>query len=65
MAKQGVVGVGNRLALGWLAYQNLAVVGVGDDGRGGTCAFSVFDDFGFIAVQDSHTGVWWYPGQYQ
>ncbi|MNQ80635.1 NAD-specific glutamate dehydrogenase [compost metagenome] len=54
---QGVVRVGHRLALGRLADQDLAIVAVGDDRRGGTTAFGVLDDLGHAVLQNGHAGV--------
>jgi hypothetical protein len=54
---QGVLGVGDGLALGRGAAQDLAVFGVGDDGRGGAGAFRVFDDLGLAAFHDGDAGV--------
>ncbi|MNC42696.1 NAD-specific glutamate dehydrogenase [compost metagenome] len=49
--------VGHRLALGRLADQDLAIVAVGDDRRGGTTAFGVLDDLGHAVLQNGHAGV--------
>ena len=48
----GAVGVGDRLALGHLADEDLAVLGEGDDARGGACALGVGDDGGFATLED-------------
>jgi hypothetical protein len=45
----GVLGIGDRLALGDLAHVNLAFVVPGHDRRGQTRAFLVDDDFGVFA----------------
>ena len=54
---QGVLRVGYRLALGCLADQNFAIVGVGDDGRGGATAFGVFNNLGNTVFQYGNAGV--------
>ncbi|SVJ54136.1 NAD-specific glutamate dehydrogenase [Klebsiella pneumoniae] len=54
---QGVLRVGDRLALGRLAHQGFAIVGVGDDRGGGTRALGVLDDLDVTVLQDSHAGV--------
>ena len=54
---QGVVGVGYRLTLGTLTHQHLTVFGIGNDGRRGTRAFGVFDDFDLVTIADGNTGV--------
>ena len=54
---QGVLGVGDRLALGPRADQRLAIVHVGDDGGVVQGAFGVLDDLDLTAVQDSHAAV--------
>ncbi|MNJ65086.1 NAD-specific glutamate dehydrogenase [compost metagenome] len=54
---QGVVRVGDSLTLGRLTNQNLAIVGVGDDRRRGTRAFSVLDNFDVAVFQDGDAGV--------
>ena len=54
---QGVFRVGHRLTLGRLTDQGFLVVGVGDDGRRSTRAFSVFNNLGFITFQHGHTAV--------
>ncbi|MNE61293.1 NAD-specific glutamate dehydrogenase [compost metagenome] len=54
---QGVVRVGDGLTLGRLTNQNLAIVGVGDDRRRGTRAFSVLDNFDVAVFQDGDAGV--------
>jgi hypothetical protein len=53
----GVLGVGDRLALGRRADQHLAVVGVGDDRRGGARAFRVLDHLGLAALHDRDAAV--------
>ena len=55
--EQGVVRVGHRLALGALAHQDLAVLGIGDDGGGRAIALGVFNHFRLGAVHDRDTGV--------
>src|SRR5690606_2725037 len=54
---QGVVRVGHRLALGRLADEDLAIVGVGDDGRRGASAFGVLDDLDATVFQNGDAGV--------
>src|SRR5690554_2159805 len=54
---QGVMGVGNRLALGRLTNQGLAVICVGNDGRRGAVALCVFNDLHLVAIHDGYTGV--------
>ena len=53
----GAVGVGDGLALGHLAHQALAVLGEGDDGRGGAGALGVRDDDGLAALHDGDAGI--------
>ena len=48
---QGVVRVGHRLALGALAHQDFAFIGVTDDGRGGAVALCVLYNPGLAALQ--------------
>ena len=52
-----VAGIGHSLALGSLAYDTLAVLGEGDDGRSGTCALAVLKNSSLTAFHDSHAGV--------
>ena len=54
---QRVLGVGHRLALGGCAHQHFAVFLVRNDGRGGACAFRVFDHFGRVAFHHSDAAV--------
>ncbi|AER56389.1 putative NAD-specific glutamate dehydrogenase [Pseudoxanthomonas spadix BD-a59] len=54
---EGVLGVGDRLALGRGAHQHFAVLGIGDDGRRGAVAFGIFDDAGLAAFHDRHARV--------
>ena len=49
------VGVGDGLALGHLADEDLAVLGEGDDRRGGAGALGVGDDDGIAALEDETT----------
>ena len=53
----GPVDVGDRLALGDLADQHLAVLREGDDGRRGPGALGVGDDGGLAAFQNADDGV--------
>ena len=52
--EQGVFRIGDRLALGALPDQGLAVF-IGDDRGRGARAFSVFDDFNFVAFHHGNT----------
>jgi len=54
---QGVLRVGDRLALGRLADDDFAVLGERDHGRGGACAFAVLDDLGLAAFHDGDAGI--------
>ncbi len=49
----GAVHVGDRLALGHLADEHLAVLGEGDDGRRGPRALGVRDDGGLATLQNA------------
>src|SRR5690606_32941782 len=55
--KQGVVRVGNGLALCALADEDLLVFGEGDDGRRGAITFRVLDNLGLSALLDRNAGV--------
>ena len=55
--EQGVVGIGHRLALGGLADQHLALLGVSHDGRCGAITLGVLDNLGLVALHDGDTGV--------
>ncbi|CAI08838.1 putative NAD-specific glutamate dehydrogenase encoded in antisense gene pair with dnaKJ [Aromatoleum aromaticum EbN1] len=55
--EQRVLRVRDRLALGRRAGQDLAVFRVRDDGRGGTCAFGVFDDLGLAAFHHGDAAI--------
>ena len=57
--EHGVVGIGDRLALGRLADQALAVLGEGDDRRRRARAFRIFDDLGLAALHDGDRSCWW------
>ena len=50
--EDGLFRIGDRLALGRLADETLAVVGEGDDRRRGAHAFGVLDDFRRLAFHD-------------
>src|SRR5690606_17431750 len=54
---EGVLGIGDRLALGRGPHQDFAVLGPGDDGRSGAVALAVFDDAGLAAFHDGDAGV--------
>ena len=51
------IGVGDRLALGDLADEDLAGLGEGDDRRGGAGAFGVGDDGGLARLEHRDDGV--------
>ena len=55
--EDGLLGVGDRLPLGDLADQPLAVLGERHDRRGGAAAFGVGDDDGVAAFHDRDDGV--------
>jgi hypothetical protein len=55
--EQGVVRIGDRLALGRLADGDFTVFHEGDDGRRGPVAFAVFDHPGLTAFHDRHAGI--------
>ena len=55
--EEGVFGIGDRLALGRLADEALAVLGEGDDGGRGARAFRILDDLGVLAVHDGDAGI--------
>src|SRR5450830_42086 len=54
---QCVMRIGHRLALGRLANQDFAIVGVGNDRRRGACTLGVFDHFGLAVFKNGDTGV--------
>ncbi|CAE6953032.1 conserved protein of unknown function [Ectopseudomonas oleovorans] len=54
---QGVVRIGHGLALGRLANQGFAVVGVSDDGRRGASAFGVLQHLDVAVFQNGDAGV--------
>ncbi len=54
---QSVLRVGYCLTLSRLTDQNFAIVGVGDDGWGGTTALGVFNNLGYTVFQYGNTGV--------
>ena len=47
--EDGLLGIGDRLALGRLADESFAVIGEGDDRRRGAHAFGILDDFRRLA----------------
>ena len=53
----GFVGIGNSLTFGQVAYQTLTGFAEGYDGRSGTAAFRVGDDYRLSAFHDGHAGV--------
>jgi len=53
----GAVDVGDRLALGDLADQHLAVLGEGDDRGSSALPLGVGDDRGLAALEDGDAGV--------
>ena len=55
--EDGVLGIGDRLALGRLADEPLAVVGEGDDRRRGAHALRVLDDLRRLAFHDGDAGI--------
>ena len=55
--KEGIRRVGHRLTLSGLTHEDLAVLRVGDDGRGGAIPFCVFNNLRVPALKDDHTGV--------
>ena len=55
--EEGALGVGDRLALGRLADEALAVVREGDDGGRGARAFRILDDLRLRAFHDGDAGV--------
>src|SRR3546814_6655722 len=55
--EDGVVGIGDGLALGGLADQPLAVLGEGNDGRRRARAFRVLDHLRLAAFHDSNAAV--------
>ena len=54
---QRVGRVGDRLALGRLADQDVAVLAERDDRRRGAIAFAVLDHFRLVAFHDRYAGV--------
>ena len=55
--------VGDGLALGDLADEDLAVLGEGDDRRGRPRALGVRDDDGLAGLEDGDARSWWYRGR--
>ena len=55
--EDGALGIGDRLALGRLADQPLAVVGEGDDRRRGAHALGVLDDLRRLAFHHGDAGI--------
>ena len=55
--EDGIVGIGDRLALGRLADQPLAVLGESDDRGGGAGAFRILDHLGLAAFHDGDAAV--------
>src|SRR5690606_3257820 len=55
--KQGVFGIGDRLALGRLAYKALVRVGESNDGRRGTRTLRILDDLYVLAVHAGDAGI--------
>ena len=55
--EEGVLRIGDRLALGRLADEDFAVLGEGDDGRRGAVAFAVLDDARLAAFHDGDAGI--------
>ena len=54
---EGVVRVGDRLALGRLTYQRFTVFGIRHDGRGSAITLGVFDNLDLVAIHNGYTGV--------
>ena len=54
---QRVGGIGDGLALGGLAHQDLIILGKGDDRRRCPVALGILDDFALLAVHDGHAGI--------
>ena len=55
--EEGALGIGDRLTLGGLADEALAVVGESDDRGRGARAFRVLDDLGRRALHDRDAGI--------
>ena len=55
--RDGVLRVGDGLALGGLADQHLAVLGEGNDRRRRAVTFAVLDDLGLAALHDRDAGI--------
>ena len=55
--EQGVLRIGNRLALGWLADGNLAILHEGDNRRCGAVAFAVLNHPGLATLHDRYAGI--------
>ncbi len=55
--EEGALRIGDRLALGRLADEALAVVGEGDDGRRGVATFRILDDLGVLAFHHGDAGI--------
>ena len=55
--EEGALGIGDRLALGGLADEALAVVGEGDDGRRRARALGILDDLRRRAFHDRDAGI--------
>ena len=55
--EDGVLGIGDRLALGRLADEALPVSREGDDRRCRACTFRILDDLGVLAVHHGDAGI--------
>jgi hypothetical protein len=55
--KNGVLGIGDRLAFCGLAHKTFASLGESDDGWSRARAFGVGDDHRLASFHDSHAGV--------
>ncbi len=55
--KQGVFGVGHRLALGRLPHHHLVITRVGDDRGRGAVPLGVLDDLDAVSLHDGHAGI--------
>jgi hypothetical protein len=54
---QGIVGIGDRLALGRLAHQNFTVFGIGNNRRSGAIAFRVLNNLGLAPFHNRYAGI--------
>ncbi len=54
---EGVLGVGDRLALGRRTHEDLAILGIGHDRGRGAITFRVLDDLGLAAFHDRNARI--------